>query len=214
MPTRLFFVLLLFFASSFSQNNAQTASTNASKSKYSIEHGSELKLKGSTNINSFSCKCKEQFPAQQFTVQKKDKKGILEFNTTYLYVPIVALDCGNKKMNSDMQKALNASAYPKIKIELLKAEEEEHCPANIHCNNNNGGWLPMKVYANISMNGHTKAYEIHVNTKKETGSKLYFKGAKRLRMSDFEVTPPEVFFGTVKVNDAVEIVFDLLVNIN
>ncbi|OWY19208.1 YceI family protein [Sphingobacteriales bacterium UPWRP_1] len=217
MPARLLFILCLLVASAVFHTNAQTQTANrgAGNYKYSIERTSELKLKGTTNINAFSCKCKEQFPVQQFTIQSKAAKGKLEFNATYLYVPIAALDCGNKKMNTDMQRALNANSFPKIKIELLKAEEEPHCPAYVHCNDNdNNGWTPVKIQAKISMNGHTRECEIHVNSKKEGNSKLYFKGAKRLKMSDFNVTPPEVFFGTVKVNDSVEIVFDLLVNIN
>lgn len=216
MFIRLFFALFLLTASAVFQTNAQTqtATGKSGNYKYSIERNSELKLKGTTNINAFSCKCKEQFPVQQFTIQRKNVKGKLEFNATYLYVPIAALDCGNKKMNTDMQKALNAQVYPKIKIELLNAEEEPHCPAYVHCNDNDSdGWVPAKIQAKISMNGYTHEYEIHVNSKKASGSQLYFKGAKRLKMSDFAVTPPEVFFGTVKVNDSVEIVFDMLVNI-
>lgn len=211
---RLFFAVSFLFAIFFyTPNTAQTASA-AAKSKYNIERSSELKLKGTTNINSFSCKCKEQFTPQQFTVQGKSVSGVLQFTATYLYVPITALDCGNKKMNSDMQNALNAHVYPKIKIELIKAEEEEHCPSGIHCEDDNEGWLPMKVFAKISMNGHSNDYWIHINAKKETTTRLYFKGSKRLRMSDFSVIPPEVFFGTVKVNDSIEIVFDLLVSIS
>lgn len=208
---KLLFLYLVFIAS-WQIGQSQVALSIVSGgnignvSKFVIDKNSVLQLNGTTNVSSFSCKCKEAYRPQSFSL-RNSLSDILEFTATSLPLEIAALDCGNKKMNSDMQKALNAQTYPKIKVELLKVQVEEDCFVLDECVEDN--LTTAKVYTQISMNGKSKYYWINVEVRKEAAHRLFVKGQKRLNMVDFGIKPPEVFFGAVKVNSAIDIVFDM-----
>lgn len=205
-------IAFLFIAVSFQLIQAQVAMSLVSggnisnASKFLVDQKSVLLLKGTTNVNSFTCKCKDNYHPQSFFL-KNSTSDLLEFTETRLQLAIATLDCGNKKMNTDLQKALNATTHPKIKVELLKVKIGDECYANIDCVSEN--LTEALVYAQISINGKSNRYWIDVELRKSSENKFFVLGQKRLNMLDFGVKPPEVFFGAVKVNSGIDIVFDL-----
>jgi hypothetical protein len=54
-----------------------------------------------------------------------------------------------------------------------------------------------------------KAIAISAQGKTESGA-LHVTGAYELKMSDYDLTPPSLMFGRIKVRDAVNVKFDLL----
>ncbi|HRI29792.1 MAG TPA: YceI family protein, partial [Chitinophagales bacterium] len=164
-----------------------------------------------TNLNNFVCNCKEQFPARSYTLKKSSKQDIWEFGNTYLKIPVTSFDCGIRKMNTDLQNALNAHLHPNINIGLVLAEVIDDCQTDITCLDDTNNWVSVRAKTEINMNGCSKTYWLDMDLRKLNTTRLHCRGKRKLKMTDFDVTPPKVLM--VKVNDAIEIEFDFIVNL-
>ncbi|MCU0346829.1 MAG: YceI family protein [Saprospiraceae bacterium] len=180
-----------------------SSSTAGLEKTFHVSKKSVLKLEGKTNINGFTCHCNEAFQPQRL-VAERNTDGSLSFKSAALKLRIVSLDCGNKIMNKDLQKALNATEHPHISIELKKVEQDK-------CNRLSElkDWVKMKALAKISLNGVSKEYWISITAKKCGADQFRFIGTKTLNMTDFGVTPPNAMMGMIKVQDAIAINLDL-----
>lgn len=201
----IFTVLVMLAFTSFSTMANKTLGRT-----YRIGKMSTLKLEGKTNVNSFTCICTETFPMQTFYAEKlDDEKCTTVFQETSLKLKIKSLDCGNKLMNNDMYKALNADVFPQIKIKLLKVSEDR-------CNRLTEGkdWIKVNALVKINLNGKDNDYPINVTAKKTAANQFHFIGNKTLCMSDFGVLPPTAAMGMVKVKDEIRISLDLEITID
>ncbi len=194
-------------------SNAQPLAMNTKKlsveKTYRINPKSVLKLDGKTNVNGFTCSCDETFQPQQLIVEPPaDGSLTTAFHSATLKLKIKSLDCGNKIMNKDLQKALHANEHPYITIELKKVEQDK-------CNRLTElkDWIKMKALTKISLNGVSKDYWINITAKKTGPSQYRFIGTKSINMTDFCVTPPVALMGTIKVKDAITINLDLDVTV-
>ena len=176
---------------------------------YRIGERSSLKLEGKTNVNEFTCRCTEMLPIQTYYLEKLDDgKCTTTFRETSLNLKVQSFDCGNKLMNKDMHKALNAKAFPIIKIELLQVSEAR-------CNrlDEQKNWVKVNALAKITLNGRSNNYTLNVNAKKTARNQFRFISNKILCMSDFGIAPTTAVLGMVKVKDEIMISLDLEVTV-
>jgi len=204
----------LFFGHLFHGKAQSSLAMNVSKKlaaekTYHIGKNSILKLEGKTNVSGFTCDCNDNFPPQQFIVEGTNDGSLnTEFKLASLKLKIKSLDCGNALMNKDLQKALNASTYPNITIELKKVEQAK-------CNRLTElkDWVQMKALIRITLNNVSKEYWLNITAKKSGPNQFRFIGSKSLKMTDFCVTPPVAMMGMIKVQDAITINLDLEVTV-
>jgi hypothetical protein len=168
-------------------------------------------LEGKSNVNNFTCNCNERFQPASFSLQPASSGSILKILATYLNLKVKSLDCGNKVMNSDMYKALNANTFPVILIEPLQVTAKEGAMLKA---NNASKWTAMNVYTRITLNGHSNEYWIDVTAKRLAPTTYRFTGSKLMMMTDFKVKPPEAMFGMIKVENEILIFFDLTVDLH
>lgn len=214
MKTQITPVIFLFLMghliSSLGQSSINTSGAKLGIQKtYHISKKSVLKLDGKTNVNGFTCGCNETFQPQQFVVEQGTEGGLsLKFQLATLNLKIKSLDCGNKLMNKDLQKALHASEHPSITIELKKVEQDK-------CNRltEMKDWVKLKALTKITLNGISKEYWLSITAKKFSTNQFRFIGSKTLKMSDFNVTPPVAMMGMIKVQDDITINLDLEVTV-
>ena len=57
------------------------------------------------------------------------------------------------------------------------------------------------------MAGKEKDISVDVELDEQAG-KLIFKGSKKLKMSDFEMTPPSAMFGQIQTHDDITVHFE------
>ena len=176
---------------------------------YRILEGSLLTITGTTNMSHFSCSCNEPMPAQVFYIDELDDEHCTTiFRETSHALKINALDCGNKMMNKDMYKALNANVYPDIKIELLEVSNEK-CDLS----GNASSQVKFVALTRITLNGQSRNYWMKVTVQEITANKFHFVSEKDITMSAFGITPPTSAFGLVKVRDGIKISLDMVVMI-
>lgn len=179
-----------------------------SRNTFLIEDNSELFIEGSSNVNRFTCHCMQDFNQQPFVNSLVDNGQGIEFSATSLKIQSQKLDCQNRKMNSDMHKTLLAEDHPFIEVQLLKVETID------------GGkitdlddWSELKADAVITIAKVSKKVTLTVKGRQVSPARFQFVSSKALLMSDFQLVPPSPLMGLIKVNDRIDINFDLLVKI-
>lgn len=200
---------LLLFPATLLLLAATTRLPDLASRVYQIEPGSVLRLDGKTNVASYSCQCEDQFTAQTFTLRKTTNPNQSTFSATSLEVRVRAFDCGNKLMNRDMYKALNADQYPNIRLELLQVIESP----GYRLIDSRGQWVNLKAQLRLTINGQIQECWIDAIGRKASDQNFRFQGTKTLTMTQFGVTPPSPMMGAVRVRDEIKIFVDLLVKL-
>lgn len=193
-PVRFTFLLLVL---------AFLFSGYADRERAYILEESELTLIGMSNIKSFSCVCKEDFEPITYELEQHCD-GHYIFKGTRLRIPVRALDCGNRIMNKDLYEALKAEAYPRIVIQ----PEELHLPLAL---NTTAGWSALTAEASVELAGRTKQISLPVRVKALAKATFRIQSGKTLCMRDFGITPPTAMGGLIKVEEEIDINFDLIV---
>jgi len=197
----------MLFVTGFFLMAATPFHASFAKKRFYMEEGSRLYLKGSSNVNTFTCDCEDRFGAQ--TIETERKHGYVKFRNVELLLKTKKFDCKNRKIDTDLQKALRADQYPNIKVALLETKQNEKC-----LNGDCVGWFDVQAKANITITKTTKEVTIPAKAKKLGPNKLQLIGQKDLYMSSFGVDPPEAMFGMIKVNDLITFHFDLIITVD
>ena len=172
--------------------------------EYKILPQSKVYLAGTSNVNKFSCDCVHDFENQVFKADAISD-GEMDFVNTQMQLAVEYIDCKNRKMDKDLQKALKSDLYPNVKIEL----------SNIKIINTLTpiSWNRIQATVLITLAGEKRKYEVDVKAKQSEG-KILLTGSKSLRMTEFKIVPPQVLFGMIKVNDEITFHFDLHVELS
>jgi len=178
----------------------------AFKKRFLIEDGSKLYLQGTSNVNSFTCHCEDQYPRQVLEIDRNG--GYARFKNADLVLKSKNFDCHNRKIDVDMQKALRTDQYPHIRVALLDTWQNENC-LNGQCKD----WFPIQAKVNITITNVTKEESISAQAKIIGPNRIQLQGEKALKMSAFGVDPPKAVFGMIKVNDWITFHFDLIVQL-
>lgn len=178
----------------------------SAKKRYLIQEGSKLYLKGTSNVNAFTCDCEDQYVEQTLEVERTG--GHARFHHVELLLKSKNFDCHNRKIDNDMQKALQADHYPHIKVALVEARQDAKCL--------DGGckdWFDVQAKVNITITQTTKAQSVPAKARMLGPNRFQIQGEKTLQMSEYGITPPEAMFGLIKVDDSIAFHFDLIVYI-
>lgn len=197
---RLFFLFGLFFLISSSH-------LATDRKRYQIQEGSKLYLKGSSNVNEFTCNCGDQYEGQVMEVERKG--GNARFHNVELRLKTKNFDCKNRKIDQDMQKALQADRFPHIKIALVETWQNPKCLEG-ECKD----WFDVQAKVNITITNVTKLQSIPAKARILGPNRFQLRGENALQMSAFGISPPEAMFGMIKVNDWITFHFDLIVHVD
>ena len=175
------------------------------EARYQILPASKLTIDGTSTLHNFTIKATELdgylvLDGTSSTGNLKDELG--NVGTLKVVVPVKKLDSDKSSMNDNMDEALKADKNPDITFTLK----------NIAVDNGKTKTSdPVKVYANgtLTIAGVSKEINVTVLGSKNKDGQLQFAGEQKINMSEYGIKPPTMFFGTVKVGDAVTVKFDL-----
>ena len=177
---------------------AWTAATNV----LTLQPESRLWIKGTSTVRSFECKAgaldakvESTGPGATAALMSGTKA------VTSAEVSILAdrLDCGNGTMNSHMKKALKATEHPTIRFRIASytlAKSAEGMKADLT--------------GTLTLGGVEKPVTVSAIGKDEGDGKLRVNGTYELRMTEYGLKPPTLMMGTMRVNERVNVGFDLL----
>ena len=166
-----------------------------------VQPGSRLWINGSSTVRSFEC------TATSFATDIQSAPGTVAalvtgekvVTTVEVTVPAAKLDCRNGTMNEHMMKALKAKANPNIVFTLASYDLVPQ---------NEG--LRITLNGQLTLGGVTKPVTIATAAKPEADGTLRVSGTHEIRMTEFDLKPPSLMLGTMKVDEKVKVSFDLL----
>jgi hypothetical protein len=166
--------------------------------RWLIQKNSNLRIEGKTNINSFRCEITEYLQADTIYFFREENNTRPIPLRGGLKIEIKRFDCHQKYITTDMRKTLRADEQPILRIDLL----------NIGHYNGNGD--NIRGLVNIWLAGVVKTMEIDYQVQGGDPGYLQLTGTRRLRFSDFGLKPPQKLAGLIKVQEELNVRFQLV----
>ena len=161
---------------------------------------SKLWFDGKSTVRDWSCKAtaiEAAIDASGATAVADVLKGQKAVTTATLTFPTEKLDCANGTMNGHMLKALNATKHPNITFALSSYELTAATPTK------------GTLQGTLTINGVAKAITLPAEFAAGTAGALRVTGSYALKMTEWQVAPPKLMLGTLKVNEMITVNYDL-----
>ena len=176
---------------------------NARPELLTLQPESKLWVEGKSTIRGFSCTANEvgavvDAVPNGIAQVSAAQKGVRAVRIT---VPAEKLDCGNGTMNEHMRKAIKLSDNPAIEFTMASYDVSKATEG-----------VAGTLTGTLKLGGVAKTIAVPATASAENGA-LHVIGGYELKMSDFDLTPPSLMFGRIKVRDEVNVKFDLLLKI-
>ncbi len=162
-----------------------------------INERSSLRILGKTNVNRFQCGLIGQIAADTLYVNSFDTDKEQVLRKAQLRIAVEDFDCGMRQMTSEMMDLLNEEKYPHLSVTVLSVKKKGH----IH-----------ESLARFTIAGVSRDYRLPL-TAKQSGEWTYVVGIQAINIHDFGLTPPTKFLGAVRVNEIIEVEFNLILKI-
>lgn len=178
------FSLLFTLSFAFGQNN------------YGVSNYS-LVIKGTSNLHDWQSVANEVRANGSMAVDASGLKSIAYLNVE---IPVKSIKSAKGSiMDNKTYDALKAGNYPNIyyKIEKITGIANHGNTADI----NTSGYL--------SIAGVTNRIDLYVQARIGSDGSITFTGSKKLKMTDFKISPPTALMGTMTTGDQIEIVFQV-----
>ena len=125
-----------------------------------------------------------------------ESNQLVKINSARITIPVGSLKSGKEAMDKNMFRALKGDSYPEIVYQLKNS--------TIH----NGR---ITTRGELTVAGVTNTIETKVSQEQEeTGKHIKISGEVKLRMSDFNIKPPEFLFGAFKTGDEILVTFHFM----
>ena len=178
------------------------ATPNTAGTGLVLQPESRLWVDGTSTVRAFTCgttnftaKIESEAPqsvAALMLGQKAVKTVVADF-------PTEALDCKNGTMNEHMRKAIKAADNPTIEFRLASYDVLTE-----------NGQIKGQLRGTLQMGGVEKPVVIDAAGTRTADGQLRVTGTTKLNMKEWGLKPPTLMFGTMKVNENVQVGFDLL----
>ncbi len=174
--------------------------------QFLIHPSSRLEILGSSNVNEFTCICRQAFASLPFQIVGgfHPQRTQWTFRNTNLRLQTQLFDCGNKLMNKDFYNALKSKTHPTMWIELETIDEIRPITTS---------WTTYMTQTGITIAGTKKSIPIQAKVRRLSINQLQIVAEKTLKMSHFGISPPTALMGMIKTNDDITIKLDLIVTI-
>lgn len=152
---------------------------------------SRVTLRGASTLHRFACTASGLQGAGTYADGRADAT---------IRVQVADLDCGRTRMNDDLRATLHADDHPTITFVLEDVRIEEDALR----------LLTLRVTGRLSLAGATRSVVLLVEAARCTDGTYRATATAPLRMSTFALSPPTALLGLVRVNDRIDVAFDLV----
>lgn len=152
----------------------------------------ELSVSGTSTLHDWEMEAGEITGEGNFEIEGGELKDLENLTVT---IPVKSLKSGKSKMDNNAYDALKADDYPEIRYALKKVSSITQ----------NGDEYVVNATGDLTIAGTTKPISMKTTGKVASGNEVAFSGSTKFKMSEFNVEPPSVMWGTVNTGDEVTI---------
>lgn len=164
----------------------------ASAVPLSFQSGSRVWVSGTSTVRSWRCESTQVSGSAQAAGTQLSQVAQASGDIT---IPLSTLDCSNGTMNGHMRNALKASDHPALRFRATSVSVSPDGAA--------------RMTGPLTIAGQTREVTVTGTAAPQNG-KLRVTGTKQLNMTEFGVQPPRLMAGTMRVNPAVTVGFDVV----
>ena len=176
----------------------------AQAQQYVISDASQIKLSGTSTVNSFECEAETlQF---DYSVPHQIEGNGFRVPGVSLVVPVRGLDCANRRMNRDLQDALQADRFPDIRLDVFRIDLVPDAKADVDQSSS----PQVELFGSMTLAGVSRDVTIRLSGWLDEHLRLHGMGRLEVKMTDFGVEPPTALLGLVKAHDDITIHFHLM----
>lgn len=160
-----------------------------------FEKESKVAIKGTSNVNSFTCEYQDEIKLQQKTINvETNRKEKFNIKKAKLHLFANNFDCGGRRINKDFRELLQTDKFPYVDIYVhgISFLEKEYV-ADVE----------------VSIAGKNNCYKLKV----ENPEKNHFTGDLIIDISDFGLESPKKLMGLIEVNNLIDINFDVYLSL-
>jgi polyisoprenoid-binding protein YceI len=166
----------------------------------SLRDGSRLWFDGTSTLRSWSCTADRidatlVSPDESVLASTLDGKKVA--GTVQVDFPVAKLECKNGTMNEHMGKALKAKEFTSIRFAMTSYEL------------NKGSAVVGSLQGTLTLAGKTLPIIVPVKFEPAPDNALRVTGAVPVKMTEWDVKPPTLMMGSIKVGESVTVNFDL-----
>ncbi|MBC7866934.1 MAG: YceI family protein [Gloeobacteraceae cyanobacterium ES-bin-316] len=166
--------------------------------KWAVQKNSTLNVKGSSNVNNFSCNVTSLAGYDTIVVMDGPTRPMALKGA--ISVDVLSFDCHNSLIRKDLRKTLKVEQYPKMVIRFLTLKSMPFLTDRTeHVN----GWVEVELA------GVKKIFELNYTFRRVAGGCIILKGGRKFCFSDFNLVPPRKLGGLVKIRDDFDVSFEL-----
>jgi polyisoprenoid-binding protein YceI len=158
----------------------------------SFQSGSRVWVSGTSTVRSWRCESTQVNGSAQAAGTELTQVAQSSGEIT---IPISALDCRKGTMNGHMRTALKAAQNPTLRFRATSVAVTSEGA--------------VRMTGPLTIAGQSREVTINGTAARENG-KLRVTGSKQINMMEYGVTPPRLMAGTMRVNPAVTIGFDVV----
>ena len=158
----------------------------------SFQSGSRVWVSGTSTVRSWRCESTQVSGTAQAAGTELTQVAQSSGEIT---IPLSALDCRNGTMNGHMRTALKAAQNPTLRFRATSVAVSSEGA--------------VRMTGPLTIAGQSHEVTINGTAARENG-RLRVTGSKQINMTEYGVTPPRLMAGTMRVNPAVTIGFDVV----
>lgn len=175
---------IVFFAAIF-------GFSTAAKAQVYKTVGGSIKVLGTSNLHDWEMVAQNVPADAQFTIKGNQVQDISSFNFT---LPVKSLKAKEDLMNSRAYKAMKADKFATITFKLASAEVSQSV---------------VKATGALTIAGTTKQVTLQGKAVENADGTVTVSGSRKIKMSEFGITPPTFMLGALKVGDEVTVEYTL-----
>lgn len=168
--------------------------------RWIVMKGGSLKVKGTTNINTFACEITGysnpdtilvyRNPNQEGNVPLKGKLGL----------SVRLFDCHHAVMTADLRKTLKSKEFPQLTINFVNLEKFPALSAREN---------KIRGVVDIELAGRAKRFVVNYTFKLDNQKNIQLLGERDVNFSDFGLTPPRKLGGMIQTDNKLNVEFKL-----
>jgi len=166
---------------------------------WKVTSESMLEVLGTTNVSKFTCENYE-YTGQEFLIQRIPEGQEVGQWSGEVRITSRNFDCDNELMTKDFKKTIEVEKFPTITVKFLGLTTESETLTQKN----------LMGQVEITLVGISRIYDISCVFLASQNKSALLSGERRIQLSDFNIEPPEKFFGALKVNDSIAVNFYLV----
>lgn len=163
--------------------------------KVLIENNSFLHIKGSSNINTFTCVYNLEALSKTLDLKFKQLESTTYFTDAIIELKSKRFNCNKKRIDNDFYELLQSEKYPSIHFELLQATRYDN---------------RIEAYIAVEIVNIKRLYKIPVKINDDFS---FIEGNFDVDITNFGLIPPKKMLGLITVRKKIEVNFGFSVQI-